>query len=271
MKKLALGLILLLVLLVAAVLVVPGQIDWTPYRARIAQEIGGLTGRAVTIDGPVSFEMLPMPRLVAGDIRVASVPGATVPDLLAASSVDLRVSLLPLLLGRIEVVGVTFDQPSVALETLPDGRRSWDGLGDSVGRRLDSVRAAIRQGSVLWLDRRSGRQLEIETADVRLIAPGGSGPVSISGTGVVAGVPMTLDLSLQPRSPLGALPVNATIGLDATEARLGGLLRPDGGLQGDLSVVGKDLDASLARIGIKLPASSSRPGVFALRGTVQAG
>ncbi|WP_225768030.1 AsmA family protein [Inquilinus sp. Marseille-Q2685] len=269
MKKLAFGLLILLVLLVAAVLVVPGQLDWTPYRGRIAQEIGGLTGRAVTIDGPVSFEMLPMPRLVAGDVRVASVPGATVPDLLTANGVDLRVSLLPLLLGRIEVVGVTFDQPSVALETLPDGRRSWDGLGGDIGRRLSSVRAAIRQGSILWLDRRSGRQVEVEAADLRLAAPGRGGPVSISGAGVVAGVPMTLDLALQPRSPLGALPVTATVGLDATDARFGGLLQPDGGLQGDLSVVGKDLDASLARIGVKLPASSSRPGVFALRATVQ--
>ncbi|WP_429224201.1 AsmA family protein [Inquilinus ginsengisoli] len=270
MKKLAFGLLILLVLLVAAVLVVPGQLDWTPYRARIAQEIGGLTGRAVTIDGPVSFEMLPMPRLTAGDVRVASVPGATVPDLLTAIGVDLRVSFLPLLLGRIEIVGVTFDQPSVALETLPDGRRSWDGLGGDIGGRLDSVRAAIRQGSILWLDRRNGRQLEVEAADVRLSAPGPGGPVSMSGAGVLAGVPMTLDLALQPRSPLGALPVTATVGLDATEARLGGLLRPDGGLQGDVSVVGKDLDASLARIGVKLPASASRPGVFALRATVQA-
>lgn len=269
-KKLAFGLLILLVLLVAAVLVVPGQLDWTPYRARIAKEIGALTGRTVTIDGPVSFEMLPMPRLVAGDVRVASVPGATVPDLLAANGVDLRVSFLPLLLGRIEIVGVTFDQPSVALETLPDGRRSWDGLGDGIGHRLDSVRAAIRQGSILWLDRRNGRQLEIETADVRLSAPGQGGPVSISGAGVLAGVPMTLDLALQPRSPLGALPVTATVGLDSTEARFGGLLQSDSGLQGDLSVVGKDLDASLARIGVRLPASASRPGVFALRATVQA-
>ncbi|MGK9235250.1 AsmA family protein [Inquilinus limosus] len=269
LKKLAFGLLLVLALLIAAVLVVPGQIDWTPYRGRIAEEIGALTGRAVTIDGPVSFEMLPMPRLSAGDVRVASVPGATVPDLLAATGVDLRVSLLPLLLGRIEVEGVTFEQPSVALETLPDGRRSWDGLGEGIGRRLVAVRAAMHQGSILWLDRRAGRQLAVQAADIRLAAPGQGGPVSITGTGVVAGVPMRLDLAVQPRSPVGTLPVTATVGLDAAEARFGGLLRPDGGMQGDLSVVGKDLDASLARIGVKLPASSSRPGVFALRATVQ--
>ncbi|MGK9170875.1 AsmA family protein [Inquilinus limosus] len=269
LKKLAFGLLLVLALLIAAVLVVPGQIDWTPYRGRIAEEIGALTGRAVTIDGPVSLQMLPMPRLSAGDVRVASVPGATVPDLLAANGVDLRVALLPLLLGRIEVQGVTFDQPSVALETLPDGRRSWDGLGEGIGRRLVAVRAAMRQGSILWLDRRAGRQLTIQAADLRLTAPGQGGPVAITGTGLVAGVPVRLDLAVQPRSPLGALPVTATVGLDAAEARLGGLLRPDGGLQGDLSVVGKDLDASLARIGVKLPDSPSRPGVFALRGTVQ--
>ena len=65
LKKLAFGLLIVLVLLIAAVLVVPGQIDWTPYRGRIAGEIGALTGRAVTIDGPVSFEMLPTPRLSA--------------------------------------------------------------------------------------------------------------------------------------------------------------------------------------------------------------
>ncbi|WP_395672987.1 AsmA family protein [Inquilinus sp.] len=268
MKKFAYGLLLVLVLLVAAILVVPGQIDWTPYRGRIADEIGALTGRAVVIDGPVAFEMLPMPRLSAGDVRVASIPGAEVPDLLTATGVDLRVALFPLLLGRIEVEGVAFQKPSVALETLPDGRHSWDGLGDGIGHRVGAVRASIIQGSILWIDRRSGRQIGIDTADARLVAAGPGGPVSITGTGVLAGIPMTLDLALQPRSPLGALPVTATVGLDATEARIGGLLRPEGGLQGDISVVGKDLDASLARLGVKLPASSSRPGVFALRGTV---
>lgn len=268
-KKLALGLLLVLILAVAAILVVPGLIDWTPYRARIAQEIGALTGRAVTIDGPVSFTMLPTPRLVAGDIRVASVAGAEVPDMLAATEVDLRVSLLPLFLGRVEVQGVAFRQPSIVLETLPDGRRSWDGFGDGIGRRLDAVRATVEQGAVLWLDRRDGHQIAIESADARLSA--GPTGVAVTGTGVLAGVPMTLDLSAQPRSQLGTLPVTVTLGLDQTEARLGGLLRADGSLQGDLSVVGKDLDASLARIGIRLPASSTRPGVFALRGTLQAG
>src|ERR1700754_4808249 len=102
-KKLAVGLVVVLVLLIAAILVVPGQIDWTPYRGRIAEEIGALAGRPVAIDGAVSFEMLPTPRLTAGDVRIASVPGAEVPDFLTATGVDLRVSLFPLLLGRIEV------------------------------------------------------------------------------------------------------------------------------------------------------------------------
>ena len=54
MKKLLIGILAVLLLVVGAVLVIPSLIDWNTYKAEIAARIGAATGRAVTLDGKAS-------------------------------------------------------------------------------------------------------------------------------------------------------------------------------------------------------------------------
>ena len=101
MKKLGLGLVALLVILVAAVLVGPSFIDWNAQKDRITAEALKLTGRALTIDGDISLALLPAPALSADGIRLANIEGGSGPAMVALESLEVRIALMPLLQGEV--------------------------------------------------------------------------------------------------------------------------------------------------------------------------
>ena len=126
MKKLLISLAVLLLLLVGAALVAPGFVDWNHYKADIAAEAEKVTGRRLAIDGDLSFAVLPAPVLQARDVRLANIEGGSEPEMLTLESLDIRVSLLPLLGGRLQVNSVSLVSPRILLEVLADGRTNWE-------------------------------------------------------------------------------------------------------------------------------------------------
>ena len=76
MKKLLIGFLAVLLLVVGAVLVIPSLIDWNSYKVDIAERISAATGRAVTLDGDIDLALLPRPTLSVAGARLAGLPGA---------------------------------------------------------------------------------------------------------------------------------------------------------------------------------------------------
>src|SRR3990172_4976669 len=128
-KKLLIGLVGLLVLAVAAVLVAPSFIDWNVYKAEIAARAKAAPGRDLAIDGDISLALLPAPTLSAAKVRLANLEGGDAPDMATLDALRVRVALLPLLEGRIEVERVALVGPTIILERLPDGRANWEFAG----------------------------------------------------------------------------------------------------------------------------------------------
>src|SRR5581483_10350280 len=83
------------------------------------------TGRALTIDGDISLSLLPSPALSVAGVRLANIQGGSTADMARLKSLDVSVSLIPLLSGNVQVTRVTLVDPVVLLETLPDGRANW--------------------------------------------------------------------------------------------------------------------------------------------------
>ena len=69
MKKLGLGVLGFVAILVAALLVAPGFVDWNAHKDRISQEVFDLAGRELVIDGDVSLVLLPTPTSLTSDSR----------------------------------------------------------------------------------------------------------------------------------------------------------------------------------------------------------
>ena len=63
LKKILIGVLGLIVLLLLAVAIGPRFIDWNSYKGRVAEAVREVTGRDLTIDGDMSLSLFPSPTL----------------------------------------------------------------------------------------------------------------------------------------------------------------------------------------------------------------
>ena len=111
MQKFLIILAGLLVALVALVLIVPGFMNWNQYRALIQSEAAAATGRAVEIDGDIRIQLIPAPRLVIENARLANIEGASSADMVTLKRLEVHVALAPLFSGAVRVQSVILVEP----------------------------------------------------------------------------------------------------------------------------------------------------------------
>lgn len=253
MKKLLIGLAALLVLLAIALVAAPSLIDWTSYRQTIARQVSALTGRTVTIEGPVDFSLLPTPTLSAGRVTVANAEGGSAPHMLTLEALDLRLAALPLLTGTIRAERIALVEPTLLLEILPDGSANWegDGLGTVGARDIRLDRVSIENGTIIWRDVVADREVRVDSIFAQLSAASLEGPYQLIGSAGLHGRSLTVDLTAGRLGQAGNAQVNMVLGMDgvAGEARFAGTVFP--GLfraQGDVTASGGDLASALGTL-----------------------
>ncbi len=232
MRKLLIGLFILIFVLAAAVFIGPSLVNWNDYKGRIAEAVERETGRQLSIDGDISLTLLPSPALSVRGVRLANLPGAENPDMASLRSLDVLVAFAPLLEGRIQVRSLELVEPTIRLEVLPDGRRNWEfapadtaasqdaasseGFGGDV--RFDRI--AISKGTVIYSDRVSGREERIENLDARIAATSLEGPFSLSGSATIHEIGLRFDGGTGRLAPQGSMPLNLVIAFDGADAEL---------------------------------------------------
>ena len=233
--KTILGVILgLVALLVAAVIVLPGFIDWNDYKTPIQAQLKALTGRNVVIGGDIHITVLPTPAVVASGVRMANIKGASAADMVRLKSLEVRIALGPLLTGNIQVETVKLVDPIVELERLADGRVNWEftptrteadgsasvplsggagspfpAAGDGAAIRLDSFH--IENGTIIYRDAASGESERIEHLDARLSAESLSGPLDSAGKFTFRGVSLSYEIAIGKVINERTVPVNMVL------------------------------------------------------------
>ncbi|MBL4720392.1 MAG: AsmA family protein [Alphaproteobacteria bacterium] len=288
MKKILIGLGGLFMLLVAAVLIGPSLIDWNAYKGEIANAVETAIGRRLSIDGDLTFAVLPTPALSASGVRLANIEGAATSDLLTIKDVRIRVSISGLLQGRIAVEQVELIEPVIALEVLPDGRASWDiamsptgGAAETSSESSASTEAgvAISLASLTITDGvlsyRDGERLErLSGLNAEISAKSLNGPFVISASVLIHDMPINVTLRggvVRPDQPIGLTVGVEVEGLDARASFRGKAINPgpEASLVGKLSVEGGDAAAVAKRLaGAVMPPILARQ--FSINGDLNA-
>ncbi|MCX7338839.1 MAG: AsmA family protein [Alphaproteobacteria bacterium] len=107
-------------------LVGPSFVDWGAYKEPILQKAQEATGYTLDIRGPVRISLLPMPHFVVNDLSVKAKSGDKTKNLFDAKSISLRLNVLPLLRGKIEIDQVEIIEPIANLDIAKDGTPNWD-------------------------------------------------------------------------------------------------------------------------------------------------
>lgn len=274
MRQVLAALLALVVLVGAAAVAVPMLVDWTGHRDAIAARVAAATGSRVAIAGDVSVRILPTPALSVGSVAVDA-GGVS----LEVGRLDARLSLLPLLGGRLQATSVELVSPVLALSGAPaDAARALaaatrrDGAAGSAPAdaiRLDDVR--VRDGVLAWTGP-DGTSLRATGVQGELVAGSLAGPFRVAADARVGGVPVRFEASTSRPTDAGALPVRASavVGGGAATVRFAGLLHggADVRAQGELRAEGPSLGAAMRAVGLDAPGVPDR--AFSLRATAEA-
>lgn len=222
MKKIAIGLSVLFVLVIGVLLIGPSLVDWDSYTDEIADQVEKVTGRKVVIGGPVSVQVLPSPRLHVADVQIANISGSKDAGMASLESLEVRIAAMPLLSGKVRVETVKLVRPTVLLERLADGRVNWDfskpvpakvggapqpsvtdkpasagrgGVG-AAGASIAVDNFMVEGGTIVYRDLQRGREQVITGIDARIAAASLNGPVESEGALTMAGHRLAYSLNV---------------------------------------------------------------------------
>ena len=124
MKKILIGLAAIVVLLIAAVFIVPSVIDWKSYEPEIAKAVRDATGRELQIDGEISVSLLPL-AISIGEFRLSNAPGMATPEMISVAGIDVKLAWFPLIGRSVVVESLVIREPAIFLEVDETGRPNW--------------------------------------------------------------------------------------------------------------------------------------------------
>lgn len=123
--------ILSIVLLIAVVAIVGGYIflrnfDLNKYKDYAARIVYEQTGRKLAINGNAELGISLIPTLIINDVTLSNPDWAKNPQMLKLGSLELQLSIMPLLHKQIVIDKAILEQPHIYLETSAGGKKSWE-------------------------------------------------------------------------------------------------------------------------------------------------
>jgi AsmA protein len=216
-----------LVGLFVIVLVVVGMLlDPNDYKDDITAAVARATGRQLTLDGDLSLGLFPTVRIAVGSASLSNAQGFGPEPMAKIGSAELRLSLLPLLSGKVHVGQAQLTGLELNLARDARGRNNWQDLGgqgagaapapasdapggSSIDLGIDSIE--IADARVTWSDASTGSRWELTSfaLDADDFGLGKKFPLDMRFALAGANVAVKVDATMQ-----------ATLALAANEYRL---------------------------------------------------
>lgn len=212
MKRIIIGIPVLILTLLAVLLVAPSFIDWSKYKAEAQKQIKGFTGYDVALNGDLSFGILPAPHVSIEDVVVKAPEGSAAENLATLERLDASVALKPLFSGEIVVSAVELVKPDITLEILKNGKGNWvtpeiekittakdavpeqardkaSEAGSKAAQAVSLEKVTIDQGRFAYSA--NGKTTEVKDINLDVKADTLQGPFDLSGDVVFGGAPVT--------------------------------------------------------------------------------
>ncbi|WP_368744416.1 AsmA family protein [Desertibaculum subflavum] len=185
MRKVLIGVGIVVVVLIAVVIAVPYLVPAEAIKDRVVAEVKSATGRDLVIKGPVKVTVIPALAVDVQDVAFSNAPGAKHKEMATLKSLQVELKWLPLIGMRAEVDRFVLVDPVIHLEVDRQGKGNWEfgtakaaasapaassGGGATVSEiNLGDVR--LVNGLFTYDDAQSGASYKIEKANLRVDLP----------------------------------------------------------------------------------------------------
>ena len=291
-----------LVLGIAALLLIPLFVDVEQYKPEIEKRVSSAVGRPFAIKGQLKLSLFPWAGVAFSDLHLGSPPGYAEKEFLFVKSFDVRMKLLPLLSKDIQVQRFVIEGPKIVLEKDKAGRGNWEAWGEPQeqaapkagdppsskapmgGLPLKSLAVgefAIRNGSVVYIDRGSGTRQEVSNLTLELTDVSLDRPIRFVLSAVKDKMPLSVEGRIGPVGPepgKGKIPLDVSVkALKEVNASLKGHVQDAmAGPQFDLALAVDTFSPRkvLAALGAPFPVATADPEALSrvgLRSKIQGG
>jgi AsmA protein len=223
------------VLVIAALLLIPLFVDVNKFKPEIEKQVASATGRDFAIEGDLKLSLFPWAGVALSNLRLGSPPGFKEKDFVFVKFFDARMKLLPLLSRDIQVDRFVIEEPRIVLEKDKAGRGNWEGLGrpDEKGpppngpqpepekpeealvlKSLAVGEFAVRKGALLYVDYLSGSKHEVSDLTLELKDVSLDRPITILLSAALNQVPVSVKGLVGPvgKDPgKGQIPVDVSV------------------------------------------------------------
>ncbi|MCH7889727.1 MAG: AsmA family protein, partial [Proteobacteria bacterium] len=290
MKKLLIGLGVLIVVIVAAVFVVTPLVNWKILEPRIADMVRDATGRELRIEGEIRVSLVPLEFRVSG-VRLSNAKGMRSPEMVSVASVEVKLGLLALLGRSVVVERFVVREPAIFLEVDASGRPNWvfepaaapapppekpteEEAGLPISD-LQLVDVRIEQGLLSYVDASTGQSVQVKDLSLKLALAGLGSPFTLTGRLTLNDEPVALDVSLDsPKAMLGGERAKVALALASKHinASYDGAVQqqPVPGLDGTLDLDVPSVGALAAWLGQPLDEAQPDPGPLKVRAVLTA-
>ncbi len=243
-RRVLIGLCALATVLVVSLLSMPYLMPVGVERLFVGKVLETVLRRPVQVSGDASFSIIPNIRLSARDVVITNLHLKNQPVLADIANLNVEINLRALLSSTLDITQLKIDRPILRLSRNLEGQSNWQVHGaDSSNnaliepdfnwgwwRGLSVERVQVRDGRLVYDDRRSGRRIIGEDANFQARmsdATGAADGLSISGSIDINGelVNLRFDMGSMKRLMTGGrLPLDIEISALPVLARYQGTL-----------------------------------------------
>lgn len=233
-------------------------VDVNLYRDRIEQQVSTAFGREVILEGALSLEPSLSPRFTVNGLKISNPDWASRPFLAVVDKFDIRVSLLALLRGDLEIIRLEFHGVDLFLEEAADGDNNFTFGGSGEAAALPSIESmSLYDASIAYATPGNPvRRLHLAQVTARKV-PGQ--PVELDADTTLNALPVTISIRGEPQvdgQPNGPWHVTLLGESGGISLRVeGSLADPADWHQGEyrLELSGRHLDNLETLTGVTLP------------------
>ncbi|HIJ57237.1 MAG TPA: AsmA family protein [Deltaproteobacteria bacterium] len=221
----------LVVLVIAALLIIPAFVDINKYKPEIEKQVAKATGRSFSIGSDLDLSLFPFAGVSFSDLKLGNLPGFTQKEFVSVDAFEVRIKLLPLLSKDIQLKRFILKGPRIVLEKNKNGKANWEfaqarqkkeepkpteesspGIsGELPIKNLTVGEFMISDGSLLYADHGSGLKKEISDLNLQLQDVSLDKPIKMVFSTLLDKKPIKLEGKV---GPVGPSPGKGTIPFD---------------------------------------------------------
>ncbi len=197
MKKLLVGVLAVLIIIVGGIVALPFIIDVNSYKPQIEAKAKEALGRELKLNGPIKLTLWPNIGLETTDVRLANAPGGQAKEMATLKSLVVSVQLMPLLSKNLAIDAFVLKEPVINLEVDKQGKPNWvlggppqagkpaaaGGGSTPIGAiKLGDVR--LVNGKLSYANLQTNERYNLDEVNANVSLPNMDSPLAVAGSAV---------------------------------------------------------------------------------------